>query len=152
MRSMHASVSARNPHTGADEARKVLVAPVHEEAVTWRVPTTDGGGIVTTTPTHRFWVQGAGWTKAQDPAPGDRLRGTAPGRLCEDVSPSCIVPVLLAPPRRARLLRRSRSFSPSCRSGSLGRRSWKVIQWVVLNTWSESAAVMVCSNVCRGRR
>ena len=23
---------------------------------------------------------------------------------------------------------------------------------VVLNTWSESAAVMVCSNVCRGRR
>ena len=28
----------------------------------------------------------------------------------------------------------------------------KVIQRVVLNTWSESAAVMVCSNVCRGRR
>ena len=28
----------------------------------------------------------------------------------------------------------------------------KVIQGVVLKTWSESAAVMVCSNVCRGRR
>ena len=28
----------------------------------------------------------------------------------------------------------------------------KLIQGVVLNTWSESAAVMVCSNVCRGRR
>ena len=28
----------------------------------------------------------------------------------------------------------------------------KVIQRVVLKTWSESASVMVCSNVCRGRR
>ena len=28
----------------------------------------------------------------------------------------------------------------------------KLIQGVVLKTWSESAAVMVCSNVCRGRR
>ena len=28
----------------------------------------------------------------------------------------------------------------------------KVIQGVVLKAWSESAAVMVCSNVCRGRR
>ena len=28
----------------------------------------------------------------------------------------------------------------------------KVIQGVVLKMWSESAAVMVCSNVCRGRR
>ena len=28
----------------------------------------------------------------------------------------------------------------------------KVIQGVVLKTWSESAAVMVCSNACRGRR
>ena len=30
--------------------------------------------------------------------------------------------------------------------------SEELIQGVVLNTWSESAAVMVCSNVCRGRR
>ena len=28
----------------------------------------------------------------------------------------------------------------------------KVIQRVVLKAWSERAAVMVCSNVCRGRR
>ena len=28
----------------------------------------------------------------------------------------------------------------------------KLIQGVVLKAWSESAAVMVCSNVCRGRR
>ena len=28
----------------------------------------------------------------------------------------------------------------------------KLIQGVVLKTWSESEAVMVCSNVCRGRR
>ena len=34
----------------------------------------------------------------------------------------------------------------------LKRVFWKLIQGVVLNTWSESAAVMVCSNVCRGRR
>ena len=69
-------VLAHNPHTGADEAREVLDAPVHEDAVTWRV-STDDGGTVTTTPTHRFWVQGAGWTKAQDLVPGDRLRTTA---------------------------------------------------------------------------
>ena len=70
--------SRADPHTGADEAREVLDAPVHEDAVTWRV-STDDGGTVTTTPTHRFWVQGAGWTKAQDLVPGDRLRATAPG-------------------------------------------------------------------------
>ena len=69
-------VLAHNPHTGADEVREVLDAPVHEDAATWRV-TTDDGGTVTTTPTHRFWVQGAGWTKAQDLVPGDRLRTTA---------------------------------------------------------------------------
>ena len=69
-------VLAHNPHTGADEAREVLDTPVHEDAVTWRV-STDDGGTVTTTPTHRFWVQGAGWTKAQDLVPGDRLRTTA---------------------------------------------------------------------------
>ena len=69
-------VLAHNPHTGADEAREVLDAPVHEDAATWRV-STDDGGTITTTPTHRFWVQGAGWTKAQDLAPGDRLRTTA---------------------------------------------------------------------------
>ena len=34
----------------------------------------------------------------------------------------------------------------------IGLLTWKLIQGVVLNTWSESAAVMVCSNVCRGRR
>lgn len=68
-------VLAHNPHTGADEAREVLDTPVHEDAVTWRV-STDDGGTVTTTPTHRFWVQGAGWTKAQDLVPGDRLRTT----------------------------------------------------------------------------
>jgi YD repeat protein len=68
-------VLAHNPHTGADEAREVLDTPVHEDAVTWRV-FTDDGGTVTTTPTHRFWVQGAGWTKAQDLVPGDRLRTT----------------------------------------------------------------------------
>ena len=28
----------------------------------------------------------------------------------------------------------------------------KLIQGVVLKAWSESASVMVCSNVCRGRR
>ena len=28
--------------------------------------------------------------------------------------------------------------------------AWKLIQRVVLKAWSESAAVMVCSNVCRG--
>ena len=71
-------VLAHNPHTGADEVREVLDAPVHEGAVTWRV-STDDGGTVTTTPTHRFWVQGAGWTKAEDLVPGDRLRATAPG-------------------------------------------------------------------------
>ena len=70
--------SRADPHTGADEAREVLDAPVHEDAVTWRV-STDDGGTVTTTPTHCFWVQGAGWTKAQDLVPGDRLRATAPG-------------------------------------------------------------------------
>ena len=69
-------VLAHNPHTGADEAREVLDTPVHEDAVTWRV-STDDGGTVTTTPTHRFWVQGTGWTKAQDLVPGDRLRTTA---------------------------------------------------------------------------
>ena len=45
-------VLAHNPHTGADEAREVLDTPVHEGAVTWRV-STDDGGTVTTTPTHR---------------------------------------------------------------------------------------------------
>ena len=74
-------VLAHNPHTGVDEAREVLDTPVHEDAVTWRV-STDDGGTVTTTPTHRFWVQGAGWTKAEDLVPGDRLRATAgPGAL-----------------------------------------------------------------------
>ena len=32
------------------------------------------------------------------------------------------------------------------------RVTLKLIQGVVLKAWSESAAVMVCSNVCRGRR
>ena len=31
-------------------------------------------------------------------------------------------------------------------------KALKLIQRVVLKTWSESAAVMVCSNVRRGRR
>ena len=53
---------------------------MHEDAATWRVTTDDGGTVTTTpTPTHRFWVQGTGWTKAQDLTPGDRLRATAPG-------------------------------------------------------------------------
>lgn len=67
-------VLAHNPHTGADEAREVLEAPVHEGSETWRVATADGGAV-TTTETHRFWVQGQGWTKACDLEPGNRLRG-----------------------------------------------------------------------------
>ena len=49
-----------------------------------------------------------------------------------------------------------RAQSPTCTPGGSWAggppRAWKVIQWVVLKEYSASAAVMVCSNVSRGRR
>ena len=44
------------------------------------------------------------------------------------------------------------SYMTEKRRSSSTSGTTKLIQAVVLKTWSESAAVMVCSNVCRGRR
>ena len=44
------------------------------------------------------------------------------------------------------------TFDPFVTSKKFKYHSWKVIQGVVLKAYSASAAVMVCSNVSRGRR
>lgn len=43
--------------------------------------TVRGVGTVTATASHPYWVDGKGWTKAEDLTPGDRLRGTTGGIL-----------------------------------------------------------------------
>ncbi|QWW19533.1 hypothetical protein I6B53_10735 [Schaalia sp. 19OD2882] len=68
-------VLAHNPHTGADEAREVLQTHTHDDTPIWQIHTGDHG-VIRTTRTHRFWVQGKGWTRACDLNTGDQLQAT----------------------------------------------------------------------------
>ena len=79
----------------------------------------------------------------------DRSQSSGVRRATSEDMP--LVDVLAGPSGRSDA-RRGHHLTRNTLSRSARRCRLKVIQGVVLNTWSESAAVMVCSNVCRGRR
>lgn len=69
-------VTAYNPDTGATESRRVVRTFEHDNVPTYDVTLTDRDGAtstVTTTQEHPFWVDGRGWTPAEDLRAGDQL-------------------------------------------------------------------------------
>ncbi|MEV0399153.1 polymorphic toxin-type HINT domain-containing protein, partial [Actinoallomurus sp. NPDC050550] len=65
-------VWAHSLTTGRTEVRRVT-ALFHRHATRMLTLTISGGVTVQVTPDHPFWVQGHGWTNADDLRPGDRL-------------------------------------------------------------------------------
>ena len=90
----------------------------------------------------------APWTRVgRSPAPTPRRtrRGTAQWIISRGAAQGVRI-------RRTRTTAKRGSTGGNGRTKKKTTTTEKLIQRVVLNTWSESAAVMVCSNVRRGRR
>jgi hypothetical protein len=74
-------VWSADPTTGRRTLRKV--ARLFHRSVDSMVRITTAGGTLSATDGHRFWVQGKGWTPAEDLRPGDALQNPsgAPERV-----------------------------------------------------------------------
>jgi hypothetical protein len=64
-------VASRNVTTGKDETHTVTRTFVHHDMALYEVKV--GGGKVTTTADHPFYVHGKGWTAVKDLRPGEQL-------------------------------------------------------------------------------
>ena len=103
---------------------------------------TDRGELVATA-AHPLYAQGRGFVPAGGLRPGDVLR---------DADGPAARVTRVRPAGRARTVHNIEVDTTHAYYVATTTGTWKVIQGVVLKEYSASAAVMVCSNVSRGRR